>query len=219
MTLLRSLCAAAPRASCPPPRRWLAGALLVAVWLGAAAAAQAHGRSGDYHASRGFVFPLSAALPDPRLTPGALNPRVAPDDLRGTICRRRGYTRGIRPPQAYTERLKRRQIRQYGYADRRMGDYEEDHLIPLELGGAPADPRNLWPQPHRVAGGWGSYAKDRLEDRLHALVCDGRVPLAQAQREIATDWIAAYRRYVGPQPQPRHEWRRHEWRRHARRIH
>ena len=216
MPLLRSRCAAVPRPSCPPSRRWLAGVLLVVVWLGAAAAAQAHGRYEDSYASRGFVFTLSAALPDPRLTPGALNPRVAPDDLRATICRRRGYTRGIRPAQAYTERLKRRQIRQYGYADHRMGDYEEDHLIPLELGGAPADPRNLWPQPHRVAGGWGSYAKDRLEDRLHALVCEGRVPLAQAQREIAADWIAAYRRYVGPQPQPQ---RRHEWRRHARWIH
>ncbi len=174
--------------------------------LGSAVSAQAHRRhdaGGVYAEGRyAVVFPLSAALPDPRLTPGARNPRVSQANLAQTLCRRRGYTRSIRPPEAYTERLKRRQIRQYGYTDRRLRDYEEDHLIALGLGGAAADPRNLWPQPHHVLGGWGSYAKDRLEDRMHELVCRGRLPLAQAQREIATDWIAAYRRYVGPQPRP-----------------
>ena len=79
------------------------------------------------------------------------------------------------------------------------------HLISLELGGSPDNPRNLWPQPHHVIGGWGSYAKDRLENRLHTLVCRGRLPLAQAQREIAGNWIVAYKRYVGAQPRPGRE--------------
>ena len=177
--------------------------------LGGALPAQAHRatNSGGVQADGRYavVFPLSAALPDPRLTPGALNPRVDQGNLRQTICRRGGYTRSIRPAEDYTERLKRRQIAEYAYTDRRLRDYEEDHLISLELGGSPDNPRNLWPQPHHVIGGWGSYAKDRLENRLHTLVCRGRLPLAQAQREIAGNWIVAYKRYVGAQPRPGRE--------------
>ena len=145
------------------------------------------------------VFGLDQALPNRHLTPGALNPAVTQDNIRQTICVR-GYTKSIRPPEQYTERLKRRGVRQYRYIDLRLRDYEEDHLISLELGGSPTSPRNLWPQPHHVIGGWGSYAKDRLEDRLHILVCRRGLPLEEAQRAIATDWIAAYRRYVGPTP-------------------
>jgi regulator of protease activity HflC (stomatin/prohibitin superfamily) len=83
-----------------------------------------------------------------------------------------------------------------------LRDYEEDHLIAIGLGGSPTAPQNLWPEPHHVIGGWGSYAKDSLEDTLHQLVCQGRVPLTQAQRDIASDWIAAYKRYVGPNLSP-----------------
>jgi hypothetical protein len=76
-----------------------------------------------------------------------------------------------------------------------LSSYEEDHLIPLELGGNPTDPKNLWPEPHVAPGDWGSRRKDSLEDLLHRLVCEGRVPLAEAQRAIARNWIAAYQRY------------------------
>ncbi len=152
------------------------------------------------------MFPAADALPDRRLTPGAINPAVTQQNIGWTICRRGGYTKSIRPAEDVTERLKRLQIRQYGYP-RQMGrdgymlrNYEEDHLISLELGGSPASPRNLWPEPHQVVGGWGSYAKDQLENRLHALVCTGRVGLADAQRMIATNWIDAYRRYISPIP-------------------
>ncbi len=156
------------------------------------------GAQGRY----GVVFPVSSAEPNPAITPGALDARVTQATIRSTICVP-GYTRGIRPPERYTERLKREGIRAYGYSDRRLRDYEEDHLISLELGGSPDSPRNLWPQPHHVIGGWGSYAKDRLENRLHRLVCRGRLSLAQAQYDIRHDWIAAYRKYVGPRPQAR----------------
>ncbi len=147
----------------------------------------------------GVVLGLAEALPDPRITPGALDGAVDQANIRETICVR-GYSKSIRPPEEYTERLKRSGIRRYGYSDHRLRDYEEDHLVSLELGGSPRSPRNLWPEPHHVIGGWGSYTKDRLEDRLHALVCRGRMPLTQAQRDIASDWIAAYKRYVGSTP-------------------
>ncbi len=157
-------------------------------------------------------FPAIDALPNPRLTPGALNPAVTRSTLPVTICRpKSGYTKTLRPTERYTENLKRDGIRQYNYP-RQMGadayrlrEYEEDHLVPLELGGSPASPLNLWPEPHHVMGWWGSHAKDRLENRLHALVCDGRIGLAQAQREIAYNWIAAFKKYIGPTPgrQPR----------------
>ncbi|MGE4482985.1 hypothetical protein [Acidocella sp.] len=149
----------------------------------------------------GQVSSLSG-LPNPALTPGALNSMVTPDDLYNTICRR-GWTRTVRPDEDYTERLKRDQIRQYGYADRRLGAYEEDHLVSLELGGSPTSPKNLWPEPHQAAGGWGSYAKDRLENRLNHLVCNHEISLADAQTMIATNWIAAYQRYVGSTPDNR----------------
>lgn len=84
----------------------------------------------------------------------------------------------------------------YSYADRRLRSYEEDHLVPLDLGGSPDDPRNLWPEPRQADGWCGADRKDELEAELARQVCAGRVPLAEAQREIATDWIAAYRRYV-----------------------
>ena len=71
-------------------------------------------------------------LPDPRLTPGALNPGVTQENIGDTVCVA-GWTRTVRPPENYTEDLKRRQIREYGYADRRLGHYEEDHLVPLDL--------------------------------------------------------------------------------------
>ncbi|HEV2562352.1 MAG TPA: DUF3761 domain-containing protein [Rhizomicrobium sp.] len=132
----------------------------------------------------------SHALPDSRVTPGSTNPNVTQFNIQETICVP-GYTKTIRPPARYTSRLKREQLT--GYADRRMRDYEEDHLIPLELGGSPTDPRNLWPEPR--GGPWGARTKDRLENTLHRLVCEDRVPLATAQHAIATDWIAAYERY------------------------
>jgi hypothetical protein len=73
------------------------------------------------------------ALPDPARTPGALNPDVRQDTIGSTICVR-GWTQTIRPQQRYTSALKRQQLRDYGYPDRRVGDYEEDHLVPLVLG-------------------------------------------------------------------------------------
>jgi len=74
-----------------------------------------------------------------------------------------------------------------------MRDFEEDHLIPLEIGGSPHDPRNLWPEPRSAP--WGAGTKDRLENHLHKMVCDHRLLLHDAQQAMSHDWITAYRRY------------------------
>jgi hypothetical protein len=127
---------------------------------------------------------LRGELPDPACTPGVPDPRVTQANLGTTICQS-GYTRTVRPPVDYTERLKREGMVAYGFTDS-ISDHEEDHLIPLELGGSPDDPRNLWPQPGRSPN-----AKDGVENQLHALVCSGRVTLAKAQAAIADDWTTS----------------------------
>lgn len=139
----------------------------------------------------------AADLPDPRLTPGARDPAVDQSNIGRTICHR-GYAQSVRPPRAYTDGLKRGQIRQYRYPDRDPRLYEEDHLIPLSLGGAPTDQRNLWPEPR--IGAWNAARKDELEFVLYKMVCGGRISLAQAQREIASDWIEAWKRFVPAAP-------------------
>ena len=110
-------------------------------------------------------------------------------DIHSTICRR-GYTKGVRPPESVTEPEKLAAMAAYGDrgSPRR---YEYDHLVPLELGGAPNDLRNLWPEP-----GASPNAKDQLERVLRSLVCSGRVSLARGQSEIARDWVSAYHRLV-----------------------
>ena len=87
------------------------------------------------------------ALPDPDRTPGTVNPAVTQDNIDATICVR-GWAKSVRPPERYTETLKRKQIEEYGYTNHYLSSYEEDHLVPLELGGSPTNPRNLWPEPH-----------------------------------------------------------------------
>jgi hypothetical protein len=116
-----------------------------------------------------------AILADPVRTPGVLNPNVTQANIRSTICRR-GWTETIRPPTTYTDALKRKQMRQYGETGS-LSDYQEDHLISLELGGNPTDPRNLWPEPYPRAA-----AVDQIENELNAEVCSGKLTLAQAQQ-------------------------------------
>ena len=137
--------------------------------------------------------PAGIVLPDRARTPGATNPAVTQATIHTTICVA-GWTATVRPPANYTGHLKLAQL-QTGYThagDTDPRDYEEDHLIPLELGGAPSSPLNLWPEPY---AGTGAHVKDRVENRLHTLVCAGRVSLAVARHAIAADWWVAYRTY------------------------
>jgi hypothetical protein len=124
-------------------------------------------------------------LPDPICTPGIADPRVTQDNILTTICVS-GYTTKVRPSSQYTDTRKAQQIKEYGYTDTKLADYEEDHLIPLELGGHPTDPKNLWPEP--LSGAYPATKKDGVENSLHTKVCAGLMSLAAAQAAIAADW-------------------------------
>ncbi len=153
-------------------------------------------------ASRGVIQPQPApgschmrgtglfSLPDPHCTPGAIDPTVTPADIQSTICAD-GWTETVRPPESITEPEKEASLAAYGDAGP-LHNYEYDHLVPLELGGAGNDPRNLWPEP-----GATPNPKDDLENRMRSMVCAGEISLAAAQREIAADWVTAYHRLVG----------------------
>jgi hypothetical protein len=117
-----------------------------------------------------------AVVADPIRTPGVLNPDVTQATIRSTICVH-GWTRTVRPPVEYTNALKARQMRRYGETGA-LSAYQEDHLISLELGGHPTDPRNLWPEPYPRAS-----AVDQIENVLNAKVCDGRLSLHDAQEQ------------------------------------
>jgi len=120
----------------------------------------------------------SGVVADPVRTPGVLNAYVTQATVASTICSR-GWTRTIRPPVEYTNALKRKQMREYGERGPPSA-YQEDHLISLELGGDPTDPRNLWPEPYPRAG-----EVDQIENELNAEVCAGSLALADAQQKEA----------------------------------
>ncbi len=122
-------------------------------------------------------------LPDPRCTPGSIDPAVTQANLRSTICRS-GYTKTVRPPASETDRFKY-DVAYPAYGDPDSRKTELDHLVSLELGGS-NDAANLWPESPPTPN-----PKDKVENALHAAVCDGRVTLAAAQAAIAADWLTA----------------------------
>jgi hypothetical protein len=135
------------------------------------------------HAQSGAPAPLR---PDSVKTPGATMAVTVQD-----ICTP-GYTKKVRSvPIA----VKREVFESYGIATHSPGEYEVDHLIPLEVGGSNSI-RNLWPQSF-LTSPWNAHVKDKLENKLHREVCDGTLDLATAQRDIASDWITAYQKYFG----------------------
>lgn len=91
-----------------------------------------------------------------------------------TICVP-GWTATIRPPLSYTEALKRSQLP----PGAKLSNYEEDHWIPLELGGAPREPRNLWPELWPDA-----HKKDAQENALRKAVCGGEISLEEARLQM-----------------------------------
>lgn len=89
--------------------------------------------------------------------------------------------------------LERAVLKEYGLGSAEVRAYEVDYLITPGLGGAD-DIHNLWPESNSATI-WNAHVKDSLEDHLRDLVCRGEVDLATAQREIAVNWIEAYKKY------------------------
>ena len=131
----------------------------------------------------------SPLLPDPQITPGD----ILTSDIQ-IICVP-GYTKTVRKVPAA---VKRQAYYNYGIETRAPREYEVDHLISLELGGSNSI-NNLWPESY-VTEPLNAHIKDQLENTLHGLVCSGQLAIEDAQREIATDWIEAYKKYIGPLP-------------------
>jgi hypothetical protein len=136
------------------------------------------------HQGFGQGVAYAAALPNPTLTPG-----VTQFASLAAICSAEHDQVVLKVPEGVEQEV----FREYGIAGAPPGSYEVDFLVTPGLGGSD-DIRNLWPEPHNRTI-WNSYVKDQLEDHLHYLVCSGQLSLATAQRDIATDWISAYRKY------------------------
>ncbi|MFZ6689307.1 hypothetical protein ACO0K0_16305 [Undibacterium sp. SXout11W] len=132
-------------------------------------------------------------LPNPAITPGAINPDVIQANIQQTICIK-GFTKTIRPRASYTNKVKKQQIHQYGYADANPKHYEEDHLIALSIGGAPDDVKNLWPEPRNSE--WNAAKKDQLEITIYKMVCANQISLVDAQQAMSGNWIEAWKKYV-----------------------
>jgi hypothetical protein len=126
---------------------------------------------------------VAVSVPNPSLTPGATVLLS-----REEICRETSANN-----KAVPVALQRRVFDEYGIRSAEPRAYEVDYLITPALGGAD-DIHNLWPQ-SSSATVWNAQVKDALEGHLRNLVCEGDLDLATAQREIATNWIEAYKKY------------------------
>ena len=124
----------------------------------------------------------SRALPVASLTPGAVA-----DLTVAQLCS------GERPPRVVSDAARRQVLRDYRMEHVPDRSYELDALITPELGGTPV-PANLWPQMYDSPV-WNAHVKDQLEDLLSAMVCRREIELARAQKDIALDWVEAYKRY------------------------
>ncbi|GAA1265334.1 hypothetical protein GCM10009665_63210 [Kitasatospora nipponensis] len=196
-TLLAALAACGPSgggqaAKAPTSRPPVAGVHPVPVGAGPQATYSVAAQPADGSCRVRFTADKQP-LPDPVCTPGATSPAVTQANLSSTICKAGGYTSAIRPPTNITGKEKAANARSYGYTGP-MGDAEYDHLISLQLGGDPNDPRNLWvepPSPDHVPGKGPNNPKDSVETRLHTAICKGQTTLAAAQQAIAADWTTA----------------------------
>lgn len=141
------------------------------------------------------VLASAPVLPISAVTPGAINANVTQGNIQSTICTS-GFTATIRPFSSFTTNLKKQQLDgDYAfYHDTNTSDFEEDHLISLEIGGSATSALNLWPEPY--AGATGARIKDVVENKLHELVCNGTIALNTAQQAISSNWFLAYEKYV-----------------------
>lgn len=130
---------------------------------------------------------IIAILATALVLPGVYNPKVTQDNIAITICKP-GWTATVRPPVYYTSTLKRLQMKGLGLTDDPLL-YEEDHFIPLELGGHPTAPGNLWPQPWDISNPCSAHVKDHDENAFNRAVCSGQMTLDAARQAIAAKWL------------------------------
>lgn len=152
--------------------------------------------AGFSRSLRNPVLPFNRAsvLPPPDV-PGAVDPAITQANIDTTICRP-GYSKAARPSYSITGPLKRRLMDQQ-HPGESMADYELDHLIPISIGGAPLDRKDLWLQPR--VGQANAADKNVLAYVLWRLVCTHQVPLETAQQAISRDWTKAYQTYATPE--------------------
>jgi hypothetical protein len=132
------------------------------------------------------AFAQDLILPNPFLTPGD----VLIDSTKDKICTP-NYTKQIRNVPAEE---KKKVFEEYSI-DPTSDKFEVDHLISLELGGS-NDIKNLWPQSYTTKP-WNAHVKDRLENKLHRMICANKIEMTDAQKEISINWIEAYKKYIG----------------------
>ncbi|HVQ12555.1 MAG TPA: hypothetical protein VMS40_03150 [Vicinamibacterales bacterium] len=170
------------REAAEPRRSWLA--LTPAVGMAAvvvlAAAASSYLQSASM--TNSFAANHRVALPVASITPGATW-----DVSLEELCSSAPHVRPI------TDAMRAQVVSAYGAENVPSDQYELDYLVTPELGGA-TDARNLWPQKY-ASPIWNARVKDGLERLLPQLVCSHQLDLATAQRDMASDWIAAYKKY------------------------
>jgi len=159
-----------------------------------------------------------AAYPNPATTPGVTNPDITQDNIATTICSKAWSTKSVRPAETYTTKLKLQQLNALGLTGQ-AANYEEDHFIPLEVGGNPTDHGNLWPEPWNLPVGqndYGAHTKDFVESFIHDEVCfdipnhkvsssnkytaKASVTLERGQSIIKSDWYACFQKMEVGQP-------------------
>lgn len=156
--------------------------LVLLLFIGSLAATE-YSKNIAHYRKHGAVL-----LNDATITPGLVR-----SVSRTSVCSG-GSTKQYRKT---TQAMKDQVYAEYGVERNKgicTGGCEVDHLVPLEVGGAD-DVRNLWAQPSQPKPGF--HEKDKLENKLHEMVCAEQIDLEQAQKEISEDWYAAYLKYIG----------------------
>jgi hypothetical protein len=140
-------------------------------------------------------FPAFASdLPNPSLTPGAIDNSITQQNIQQTVCII-GYTKTIRPPASYTNNIKRQQLDTYYKGQGEMNSVEEDHLVPLIAGGHPTAIENLWPQSY--SSEYDATYKDNCEVATGKAICNGSVKLLEAQQGFKINWIEWCKQLIG----------------------
>lgn len=135
-----------------------------------------------YAVAYGDPLVVPPILPNEVMTPGVVDQNATKEK----VCTP-GYSSSVRN---VPQHVKIESYQEYGIFSHQEGEYEIDHLISLELGGS-NDIKNLWPQSFKTVP-WNAHLKDKLENKLHQMVCDDLITLEDAQKRISGDWIKSY---------------------------